>query len=122
MDIFTLVASDPFYYIGVMFALVGAFGFVLMLSGAAPAAKHLLLHDGHKEHMDHYRHRASSGVAILVEAFFLWEIIRMFGDLIGGKTVTNFGIVAFMVILFGLIWLGSKLREKIFPKKEGGGH
>ncbi len=124
MDIIlTLIYSDPFYYIGVAIACVAAFGFVYFLAGALPAMPHLILHDGHDEHMDHYRHRVYKGAGLMVEMFFVWEVIRLGADLITGRPVTNFGLVSFMVILYIIAVLGGLLQKKLTGKApKGPGH
>lgn len=107
MDFFTVVYSNPLYYIGALLAAYGAMGFVRFMSGAFTGAHHTIMLDGHRDHMNHYRHRIRQGLGFMVEAFFVWEIIRLLGDWLSGNPITNGGIVTFMVVLYILVLIGS---------------
>ena len=109
MDFFSSFYADPLYFIGVVLSVYAAFGFVYFLAGLLPGSHHVILIDGHDGHMSHYRHRIAVGLGLMVEAFIVWEIVRLIADALAGKPVTNGGLVAFVIVAYIIILILSKI-------------
>lgn len=84
------------YFIGLLFAIVGAFGAGLFFAGFFPGLPHLFTLSAHDGHQDHYRVRIVWGMLILIHTFIAWEIVRLAGSWFTGEYV-NPGIVLSLV-------------------------
>lgn len=71
--------ANPVYYIEAALALAAAIGFVWFLRGFFSGIWHVILIDGHDEHMGHYRDRVTWGFLFLLYLFIIWEILRWIG-------------------------------------------
>ena len=68
--------AHPMLYLGYIFALVGAIGFLLFLWGFCAGLPKVFTIDWHDEHQEHHRVRVTWGFFIMVYTFIVWELLR----------------------------------------------
>ena len=106
--------ADPLYYIGYLFAFCTAIGFIIFLRGFLSGFGYALALNGHDEHMDKFRTRATWGVVLMAYTFGMWELLRLVVSWFGVGTLNS--AAAFAAAL-GFIWLFCQLWRAIFPAK-----
>jgi hypothetical protein len=95
--------ADPLYYVGYLFAFVGAIGLLLFLRGFFTGIGHVIRQDANVEHMDHYRARAVWGVLVMAWTLGLWEFLRWMASFLGYGSVNGVAVfIAVMGIIFTL--------------------
>lgn len=112
--LYTAFFADPLYYIGVIFALWGAWGFGLFIAGLANGLPHLFTFGESDDHMEHARVHIVQGLYLTMTAFGAWEIVRV----IAGAAPWGYLWLSFIMLL--PLWLPWLLRGG--KPAGGGGH
>jgi len=111
--------AHPMYFIGVVFAAIGAMGFGLFISGFFPGLPHFFTLSSHDEHQEHYRIRCVRGTMILVHIFILWEIVRLVASWFTGGSVDPsivLGLIITYIIVMIIIGVWSGIASAIANK------
>lgn len=74
--------SDPLWFIGLVFALLGALAFLVFLRGFLSGVPHFFTLSSHEEHITHHRTRIMWGFWSMVVLFILWRIVAWIADLL----------------------------------------
>jgi len=78
------IYQNPMAWIGLVFAVVGAWGFAQFCRGFFTGLPHLFTQSMHEEHLEHHRHSAMHGAMLMLYTFILWEIVRAIAHSITG--------------------------------------
>lgn len=70
--------QNPMWYIGLVFAFVAAFGFLIFLRGFLNGIEHLFTIDTKAEYVKLARTRMVWGVLIMLTLLIWWEILKWF--------------------------------------------
>ena len=99
--------ADPMYYIGIIFALWGAWGFALFMAGFGGGVRHLFTYSESESHMAHARERIVWGLLLSMTAFGGWEIVRV----IAGEVPWTYLWISFVMLVplwLPWLWRGGK--------------
>lgn len=108
--------AHPMYFIGLVFALLGAMGVGFFFAGFFPGLPHLFTLSAHEEHQDHYRDRIVRGTMLVIHVFILWEIVRLVGSWITGEYVDPsiaIGLVATYLIVLIILTVSFAIAESV---------
>jgi hypothetical protein len=86
--------ADPLYYIGIIFALWGAWGFGLFIAGFADGIGHVFTFGLSDSHVEHARLHVMHGLFITMTAFGAWEVVRV----IAGVAPWQYLILSFFLL------------------------
>lgn len=104
------------YFIGFVFAIIGAMGVGLFFAGLFPGLPHLFTLSTHDGHQDHYRVRIVWGTLILIHVFILWEVVRLVGSWFTGEVVDPSiagGLVSTYLIVMIILTISFALAESV---------
>ena len=107
--------QNPMYYVGVIFAVWGAWGFILFIMGFAGGVRHLFTYSESDSHMEHARERITWGLLLTMSAFGGWELVRV---IVGQAPLSYLWIVVVMLTPLWIPWV----RSLIGGKSSDGGH
>ncbi len=114
-SLFNTVAANPWYYLGVCFAILGGFAFLIFLRGFISGVGNLFHMHGHDEHLQHARVRVVWGLYLMMATLGLWELIRIIAGQAPGST-----IVLVIILLLPAWW--PALTKFLSGLGGGGGH
>lgn len=119
---FDVFYQNPMPWIALVFACIGAFGFILFTIGFFAGLSHLFTLSAHEGHMAHRRVRATWGVLIMIHAYIVWEVVRVVAGWFGGPP-GNPGLVYTLLLIYFIVFVVLGIFFGITKKfVEGGGH
>lgn len=109
--ILSWLGANWLYLLGVIFTLVGTFGFLIFLRGMFLGINQLIYIDGHAEHVGHAQTRVTWGFLIMLTTFEWWVLLRAILAAFGVGSV-NVGLTAAIFLPYAVIVAAILLRKK----------
>ena len=110
--------QNPMQYIGLLFALVGAFGAVLFGAGLLAGLPGVFTMAANEDHQEHHELRITWGAMLMTAAFIVWELIRAVASWFGYPPADThafglfLGTLAVALIACGIVVLITNIITK----------
>ncbi|MES2202785.1 MAG: hypothetical protein V4474_00435 [Patescibacteria group bacterium] len=111
--------ANPMAFIGIIFALVGAFGALLFGAGFLAGLPGVFTMMSNNDHQSHHTLRITWGAALMTATFIVWELVRIIASWFGypSPNLHAFGVaISALLIVLLACWIVVLLTDTITKK------